>query len=91
MEGMSLARLQEVIEASHLSAADKGFWLQVMEGLDDDTASAILDSLPQDDTAGEELEAMTLSIKRKRDAIAGGDAMAFAGIVDEEVNHIRDL
>lgn len=88
---MSLSRLQDIIEASHLSHADKGFWLHVMEGLDDDTASAIVDVLPQDDTVGEELEAMTQSIKRKRAAIAEGDALAFAKIIDEEVQHIRDL
>lgn len=85
---MSLLQLQRVIESSELSAPDKEYWMGILEALDDDTATAIYESLPQDETLADELEALTKSIQRKRELLAAGDAAGFRALIQEESNEL---
>lgn len=88
MDVMSLSRLQQVIESSALTAPDKEYWMGILESLDDDTATVILESLPQDETLGEELESLTRSIQRKRELLAAGDTAGFAAVIEGETKEL---
>lgn len=88
MDVMSLSRLQQIIESSVLTAPDKEYWMGILESLDDDTATVILESLPQDETLGEELESLTRSIQRKRELLATGDTAGFAAVIEGETKEL---
>jgi hypothetical protein len=83
-----MSGLQRRIEDSELSEQDKGFWLKILETMDDEQAQMILDSVEDDE---HELSALTRNIKLKQVAFATGDDMLLGQILEDEAEEIMSI
>jgi hypothetical protein len=89
--GVTLSRLQRIIESSTLPEEDKDLWLHALDGFSDEDADVVLDALTGEDHLQPVLEELTRSIKLKRLAIETGDEALFKQVLTEEVQQIEDL
>jgi hypothetical protein len=85
---MSISRLQQFVEDSGLSQADKDLWLHTLEFIDDEQAQGILESVGDDP---HELEAFTRNLKLKQVAFANGDEALLQQVLDEESDEMTRL
>jgi hypothetical protein len=82
---MAVSELQQVVEQSELSSAEKDLWLRALEVMDDEQAQSVLEAVQTDPT---ELETLTRNLKVKQVAIATKDRPLMKQVLDEEVDDI---